>query len=101
MNSAWGIDESENEGREEKPVKPLWLTGSLPLAQIYGMTCSEIGSMGPKMQNESRRLAENLRTEINRFGDNANDNSKKGFFKTVQSKKSKEGRDPLGPVMQC
>lgn len=65
MVSAWGVDEPDEERREEKPGKTSVLIGSLLQAQIYGVTCSNIGSMYAKMQNKSRRLAEHVRIEIN------------------------------------
>lgn len=36
-----------------------------PTDSDSGMTYSKIGSMGPKVQNKSRRVAEIVRTEIN------------------------------------
>lgn len=74
-------------------MKSVWLAGSLPQAQIYGMTCSKIGSMDLKSADEqqSGRGCKN-RNKLG-FGKNVNDNSKKILSNSCQSKKSKEG-DP-------
>lgn len=67
-----------------------------PTDSDSGMTYSQIGSMGPKVQNKSRRMAGIVRTEINRgLGKMLMTTAKKPFKKSLQSKRSKEGRDPL------
>lgn len=102
MVSAWGVDEPDEERREEKPGKTSVLIGSLLQAQIYGMTCSKIGSMCAKMQNKSRRLAEHVRIEINwGLGKMLMRTAKKASLKLFRAKTTRKGETHcLGLVMQ-
>lgn len=92
MNFAWGIDESDEEGREEKPGETIvadWITST---GSDLWNDLLKNWKHGPQNAEQKQKTGREFKNRNKlRFGENANDNSKKGFFKTVQSKKSKEG----------